>query len=62
MQAKITLNKEKCHFRKSEISFLGEKVGKDGVKPEPDKVSGVVNMEAPQNITSFAGSWEWLTS
>ena len=42
-QAKFTLNKEKCQFRKSEISFLDQTVGKDGVKPEPDKVSAVEN-------------------
>ena len=52
-QAKFTLNKEKCQFRKSEISFLDQTVGKDGVKPEPDKVSAVENMEAPQNITEL---------
>ena len=40
-QAKLTLNKEKYQFRQSEISFLGQTVGKDGVKPEPDKVSAV---------------------
>ena len=49
-KAKITLNKEKCQLRKSEISFLGQSAGKDGIKPEPAKVSAVVGIEAPQNV------------
>ena len=49
-KANITLNKEKCEFRKSEIYCLGQIIGKNGVKPDPDKVSAVVNMEALQNV------------
>ncbi|KAK3754332.1 hypothetical protein QZH41_003209 [Actinostola sp. cb2023] len=52
-KANITLNKEKCQFRKSEITFLGHIVGRDGVKPDPNKVSAVVNMEAPQNVSEL---------
>ena len=49
-KTKITLNKKKCQLRKSEISFLGQTVGKDGIKPEPANVSTVVGIEAPQNV------------
>lgn len=28
-------------------------IGKNGVKPDPDKVSAVVNMEAPQNVSEL---------
>ena len=52
-KASITLNKEKCEFRKSEIYCLGQIIGKNGVKPDPDKVSAVVNMEAPQNVSEL---------
>ena len=52
-KANITLNKEKCEFRKSEIYCLGQIIGKNGVKPDPDKVSAVVNMEAPQNVSEL---------
>ena len=51
-KANITL-KEKCEFRKSEIYCLGQIIGKNGVKPDPDKVSAVVNMEAPQNVSEL---------
>ena len=46
-KAKITLNKEKCQLRKPEISFLGQSVGKDGIKQDPAKVSAVVDIEIP---------------
>ena len=39
-KANITLNKEKCEFRKSEIYCLGQIIGKNGVKPDPDSFSG----------------------
>ena len=51
--AKITLNEEKCQFRKSEITFLGHTVGRDGIKPDPAKISAVANMEAPQNVSEL---------
>ena len=47
---KITLNKEKCQLRKPEIFFLGQKVGKDGITPDPTKVSAVVGIEASRNV------------
>ena len=52
-KANITLNKEKCEFRKSEIYCLGQIIGKNGVKPDPDEVSLVINMEAPQNVSEL---------
>jgi len=48
--AKITLNQSKCQFRKPEISFLCQTVGKDGIKPDSSKVSAIINMDPPQNI------------
>ena len=52
-KANITLNEGKCEFRKEEISCLGQIVGKNGVKLDPAKVSAVVSMEAPQNISEL---------
>ena len=52
-KAEITLNEEKCEFRKSEISCLGQIVGKNGIKPDPEKVSAVVNMTVPLNVSDL---------
>lgn len=49
-KAKITLNKDKCQFRQPQISFLGQTVGMDGIKPDETKVSAIIKMEAPQNV------------
>ena len=35
---------------KSELTFLGHKFGKDGVRPDPEKIKAVVNMPAPTNV------------
>ena len=59
-KANITLNEEKCEFRKSEIHCLGQIIGRNGVKADPDEVSAVVNMD--KMFRSYGVSWEWLTS
>ena len=51
--ANITLNEEKCEFRKSEIHCLGQIIGKNGAMANPEKVSAVVDMEAPQNVSDL---------
>ena len=52
-KAKITLNEEKCEFRKSEISCLGQIVGRNGIKLDPDKVYTVVNITVPLNVSDL---------
>jgi len=55
---KVTLNKDKCEFRKEEITVVGHVVGRDGVKADPAKVAAIQDMEEPANITelrSFLG-------
>ena len=48
--AGLKLNLAKCVWRKSELTFLGHKFGKDGVRPDPEKIKAVVNMPAPTNV------------
>ena len=43
----LKLNLAKCVWRKSE---LGHKFGKDGVRPDPEKIKALVNMPAPTNV------------
>ena len=49
-QAKVTLNGEKCEFSKDTVKFLGQLVGKDGIRPDPSKVSAVRHMTKPTDI------------
>ena len=45
--AGLTLNREKCEFSQEEVSFLGQVVGKEGIRPDPNKVKAIVDMEEP---------------
>jgi hypothetical protein len=49
-QANLRLKAEKCHFVATELQFLGHVVGKEGVKPDPEKVDKMVNYPEPRNI------------
>ena len=44
------MNKEKCEFAKEKVLFLGHIIGKEGISPDPSKVSAVRDMEAPTNV------------
>ena len=44
---------EKCVFRQPEISYLGEVVTQDGVKPDPEKIQAITDMPTPTNATEL---------
>jgi hypothetical protein len=49
---------EKCHFKQSEVEFLGLIVGKDSIKINPAKVEGVTKWPVPskvKHIQAFLG-------
>ena len=45
--AGVTLNKRKCLFSQDRVKFLGQIVDPAGVRPDPDKVSAIVNYKTP---------------
>ena len=45
----IKLNKEKCKFRPSEVSFMGHVISAEGLKPDPAKIKGVQEMPTPES-------------
>ena len=48
----------KCHFAKSELEYLGNVVGKDGIKVDPRKIDTVTRWARPNNVSqlrSFLG-------
>ena len=51
--AGVTLNKDKCEFRKPELKFLGHIINQYGTKADAEKTSAVVNMRTPTNITEL---------
>jgi len=50
-QAGITLNKEKCEFSKSKVTYLGQVISASGIKPDPDKVRAILEMKEPKNTS-----------
>ena len=53
--ANLRLKAEKCHFGATELPFLGHVVGKDGVKPDPEKIDKVANYPEPRNLRDLRG-------
>ena len=54
----LTLNKSKCEFNKSSLSFFGFVFSKEGISPDPDKVRAIHNMSPPKSVPevqSFLG-------
>jgi Reverse transcriptase (RNA-dependent DNA polymerase) len=56
--AGLKLKASKCQFFKTRVRFLGHVVSRDGIEPDPDKVSCVQEWPVPQNLRelrSFLG-------
>ena len=52
-QVGLVLNVDKCYFRQTELSYLGEVVTQDSVKPDLKKVQAVTDMPTPTNATEL---------
>ena len=55
----IKLNRQKCKFRQTLITFLGHIVDEDGIRAHPDKVKAIVDMKPLTNVTELKVSWAW---
>ncbi len=54
----LKLNIEKCEFTVAQLTFLGDLLTAEGVKPDDSKVSAIVNMKKPtcvQDVQRFLG-------
>lgn len=47
----LTLNRDKCHFCKPELRYLGYVVGASGLMVDPGKVEAIVKIPPPRNVT-----------
>nr|XP_023665577.1 uncharacterized protein K02A2.6-like [Paramormyrops kingsleyae] len=46
----LKLNKEKCMFKKTQLSFLGHIVDAQGVRADPEKVRAISELQDPNNV------------
>lgn len=57
-QAGLKVKPSKCEFAKEEINLLGYRVGKDGIRADPEKVRAIEELDPPSSVThvrSFLG-------
>ncbi|KAM0724679.1 Retrovirus-related Pol polyprotein from transposon 17.6 [Formica fusca] len=57
-EANLKLQPDKCEFLKTEVTYLGHVISKDGVKPDPKKLEAVQRFPRPKtskNIKQFLG-------
>ena len=54
-QSGLKLQPNKCHFGKTSLAFLGHVISKDGIKPDPAKITAVENFPIPHNLTVLRG-------
>ena len=63
MQAGLTLNRDKCRFRLTELVFMGHHLSKNGVTATNEKVSAVLKAREPRSpaeVRSFLGLVNFL--
>ncbi|XP_052768253.1 uncharacterized protein K02A2.6-like [Mya arenaria] len=59
----LKLSEKKCQFRKDEVEYVGHKITKEGLKPDPEKVRAVQEMKQPTNtkeLQTFLGFITYL--
>ena len=48
-KANLKLNRDKCVFGVQELTFLGDVLSSDGLKPDPVKLQGLIEFQTPQS-------------
>jgi hypothetical protein len=49
----VTLNPQKCEFRKRKITFLGNAIDKNGITADPEKTAAIRRMSTPTNVSEL---------
>ena len=49
----MKLNRKKCQIRKKQLTYFGHSIGKDGIKPMPDKVKAIQELPPPKSVTEL---------
>ncbi|GFW95300.1 retrovirus-related Pol polyprotein from transposon 297 [Trichonephila clavipes] len=60
--AGLTLNKEKCHFARHKLKYLGLIISKEGIETDNSKVKAIPEMKPPKNskeVSKFLGMAGW---
>lgn len=64
LKAGLTLSRDKCKFCLDELKYLGYRVDSQGLHVDPDKVSAILNVPSPRNVTEvrqMIGTAAWYS-
>ena len=62
-EVNLKFNAKKCRIRQEEIPYVGHVLRKEGLRPDPEKIRAVQEMQPPQNtkeLKSFLGFIQYL--
>ena len=51
--AGVTLNKDKCEFNKTSLTFLGHTIDGKGISPDPQKTAAINKMASPKSTSEL---------
>ncbi|GFW99365.1 retrovirus-related Pol polyprotein from transposon 17.6 [Trichonephila clavipes] len=60
--AGLSLNKDKCHFARDKLKYLGLVISKEGIETDHSKVKAITEMKPPKNskeVSKFLGMVGW---
>ncbi|GFT43039.1 retrovirus-related Pol polyprotein from transposon 297 [Trichonephila clavipes] len=60
--AGLTLNKDKCHFARDKLKYLGLVISKEGIETDNSKVKAITEMKPPKNskeVSKVLGMAGW---
>lgn len=49
----MKLNKQKCQFGVSDITYLGDRISAAGIQPDPEKIRAIKEMPQPKEKTEL---------
>ena len=52
-KAGLRVRKEKCHFMSPSVTYLGHKIGSDGIHPLPEKVKAIKEAPSPTCVSEL---------
>ncbi|GFX68418.1 retrovirus-related Pol polyprotein from transposon 297 [Trichonephila clavipes] len=57
----LTLNKDKCHFARDKLKYLGLIISKEGIETDNNKVKAITEMKPPKKnkVSKFLGMVGW---
>ena len=64
LEAGLKVNREKCEFECSSVTYLGYLLDKDGLRPDPERVKAVLEIPKPKNVKELRtvlGMFGWYS-